>query len=133
MGSGPQPASSACISLSYLVKCCVEGVLGGHTPGPSPPKLVSHAVHHGGVRPDPPPGGRGRITSARGSTRDPAVPVRADSAAALGSLLPQLSIGLRLTHRFLVLDLSDQLALRLRERAVEVPVGGDSHHRRVAG
>jgi hypothetical protein len=32
MGSGPQPASSACISLSYLVKCCVD-VLGGHTPG----------------------------------------------------------------------------------------------------
>lgn len=33
MGSGPQPASSACISLSYLVKCCVEGVLGGQPPG----------------------------------------------------------------------------------------------------
>ena len=32
MGSGRQPASAACISLAYLVKCCVEGVLGGHTP-----------------------------------------------------------------------------------------------------
>ena len=28
MGSGRQPASAACISLAYEVKCRVEGVLG---------------------------------------------------------------------------------------------------------
>jgi hypothetical protein len=133
MGSGRQPASAACISLAYLVKCCVEGVLGGHTPWAITTEAGSLMLFSVAVfaltatRRARPNHECPRLHTRSGS------PVRADSAAALGSLLPQLSIGLRLTHRFLVLDLSDQLALRLRERAVEVPVGGDSHQRRVAG